>query len=240
MESVAGNRLMTNRLRESLLLQPSDITPSQGGWEVVGVLNPAVARVGDDLVMLARVAERPSEKRCGLTALPRWKSNGEATVDWIGDGALRELDARVVALKSTGDLRLTSVSHLQVLRRSSQAKDNWGNDHWNSEVLVLPEGESEEFGIEDPRITKIDDTYWITYVAVSKLGAVTALMSSTDMVTFKRHGIIFPCENKDVVLFPQTARRRICGIAPSESKFAFQSATNLDRPFARLDSLGAS
>ena len=69
--------------------------------------------------------------------------------------------------------------------------------------VFLPDSEIEEFGIEDPRITKIDQTYWITYVAVSRHGAATALASSDDMVTFKRHGLIFCPENKDVVLFPQ-------------------------------------
>lgn len=192
------------RIRESLLLQPSDINPSHVGWQVVGVLNPGVAIVDNDLVMLARVAQRPAQDRTGMTALPRWGSYGELLVDWVGNHDLQALDARVVAIKRTADLRLTSVSHLQVLRRCRDTSGDGRLDHWKAETLVLPEGESEAYGIEDPRITKIGDTYWITYVAVSKFGALTSLMSSTDMVTFHRHGIIFPSENKDVVLFPQT------------------------------------
>jgi len=190
---------MSKRLRESLLLRPSDIRPSQPGWEVVGVLNPAVVETADDLVMLARVAERPGEKRAGLTALPRWHRDGEVAVDWLDDECLQPIDARVVAMKKNGSLRLTSVSHLQVLRQSIKTGGSW-----TATASLLPETEYEEYGIEDPRITKIEDTYWITYVAVSKFGALTALMSSTDLVKFERHGIIFPCENKDVVLFPQT------------------------------------
>jgi beta-1,2-mannobiose phosphorylase / 1,2-beta-oligomannan phosphorylase len=189
---------VTKRLSTSLLVQPSDISPSQVGWEVVGVLNPAVTIVGDVLVMMARVAQRPLEQRVGLTPLPRWGDRGRVTVDWLADHALCEVDARVVSMKENGDLRLTSVSHFQILRRSSTS-----TGPWMAFDVILPETSYEEFGIEDPRITKIADTYWITYVAVSRLGALTALMSSLDMVSFKRHGIIFPCENKDVVLFPQ-------------------------------------
>ena len=101
------------------------------------------------------------------------------------------------SLENSGDLRLTSVSHFQVFRQSTL-----GSEAWEFVDVLLPEGSWEEYGIEDPRITKIDDTYWITYVAVSRSGAATALMSSTDLVTFQRHGIIFASENKDVVLFP--------------------------------------
>jgi len=189
---------MITRLSDSLLLQPRDIDPFQSTWEVTGVFNPAVAKVGDKLVMLVRVAERPAEIRAGWTALPYWSSIGETAVDWMRNEDLHPNDARVVELKASGDLRLTSVSHFHLLHQSTP-----GSGAWESAGVLLPEGCTEEYGIEDPRITRIDDTYWITYVAVSRLGAATALMSSTDLVTFQRHGIIFPSENKDVVLFPE-------------------------------------
>jgi predicted GH43/DUF377 family glycosyl hydrolase len=66
-----------------------------------------------------------------------------------------------------------------------------------------PANEYEEFGVEDPRITRIGDVFYFTYVAVSRHGAATALASTKDFRTFERHGIIFCPENKDVVLFPE-------------------------------------
>ncbi len=188
---------MTCRTRSTLLCQPSDISPSQVDWEVVGVFNPAVVAVGDELVMLARVAERPTERHDGQMPLPRWL-NGRLVSDWVVDAEVMHVDARVVMMKDTKALRLTSVSHFQVFRQSSTSDTPWA-----ASATVVPEEVYEEFGIEDPRISKIDGIYWITYVAVSRQGALTALMSSPDMIQFKRHGIIFPCENKDVVLFPQ-------------------------------------
>lgn len=188
-----------------VLLRPADVKPSQRDVEVIGVFNPAVAMIGDTTVMLARVAERPIARRRGWTALPRWNVSVDApstiAVDWFGDQELSPVDARVVRIDKTRGLRLTSISHLQIFR-SVDAK------LWETVSLVLPESilpETiwEEFGIEDPRITKIDDVFWITYVAVSRWGAATALMSSVDLITFKRHGIIFASENKDVVLFPE-------------------------------------
>lgn len=190
---------MIARLSNSLLLEPRDVPPSKCGWEVVGVFNPAVAMIGDDLVMLARVAECPIERRSGWVAIPRWSCDGEAEFDWVREHELTSVDARVVAINSNASLRLTSISHFCVLRQSTT-----GIKDWQIVGSVLPEGPLEEFGIEDARITKIDDTYWITYVAVSQSGVATALMSTTDFVNFKRSGIIFPCENKDVILFPRT------------------------------------
>ena len=188
---------MIARRSTSLLLEPNNIQPSDCESEVIGVFNPAVAQIGNELYMLARVAERPAERRAGWTALPRWSSPGKSEPNWVRDEDIIPTDARVVAITGSGDLRLTSVSHLQLFRST-----DGDGERWEFVAAILPEGSWEEFGIEDPRITAIDNTYWITYVAVSRSGAATALMSTTDFATFHRHGIIFASENKDVVLFP--------------------------------------
>lgn len=47
------------RLAENPLLTPADVTPSLPGLEVVSVFNAAAARVGDEIILLLRVAERP-------------------------------------------------------------------------------------------------------------------------------------------------------------------------------------
>lgn len=189
------------RYRESLLLSPADIQPTQADWEVIGAFNPAVTMTDNGPVMLARIAERPSSKRTGMTALPRFSAAGLHEIDWIDDSELQPIDARVVRLKSSGKLRLTSVSYFGVFRQRAGV-----DSAWEASTQILPVGDLEEFGIEDPRITQIDNTYWITYVTVSQSGALTQLISSVDMVNFRRHGVIFPCENKDVVLFPEMLR----------------------------------
>lgn len=45
-------------------------------------------------------------------------------------------------------------------------------------------------GVEDPRITKIDDTYYIVYVISSFCWDRLALASTKDFKTFKKHGLI--------------------------------------------------
>ncbi len=65
--------------------------------------------------------------------------------------------------------------------------------------LALYEG----YSVEDPRITRIGDVYYITYVCYGPLMCVTALARTTDFRTFEKLGLITLPENKDVVLFPE-------------------------------------
>lgn len=58
--------------------------------------------------------------------------------------------------------------------------------------LLIPRFESESQGIEDPRIVKIDDLYYLTYTAYNSINALGSLATSTDLKTFTRHGIIVP------------------------------------------------
>jgi predicted GH43/DUF377 family glycosyl hydrolase len=51
---------VAHRLKANPLLSPADFTPSQPGFEVISTINPGVAQVGDETVLLVRVAERPS------------------------------------------------------------------------------------------------------------------------------------------------------------------------------------
>ncbi|MGB6043068.1 MAG: glycoside hydrolase family 130 protein [Pirellulales bacterium] len=189
---------MARRLFEKLLIRPEDLRPSRDDYEVIGAFNPGVAVVGDEIVLLVRVVEQARERREGRTSLPRWDPDVGPTVEWIKDEELQVIDPRMVRRRQDGLLRLTFLSHLRVIRsRDGRSVDSVDGARFE------PLAEWEEFGVEDPRITRIGDTFYVTYVAVSRHGAVTALASTTDFETFRRHGIIFPPDNKDVVLFPE-------------------------------------
>ena len=58
--------------------------------------------------------------------------------------------------------------------------------------LVFPQFDYESHGIEDPRITKIDDLYYLTYTAYDGVNALGALATSTDLIHFEKQGIIVP------------------------------------------------
>ena len=58
--------------------------------------------------------------------------------------------------------------------------------------LITRDFDYEKRGVEDPRIVKIDDTYYITYTAYDGINAMGALATSKDLLHFEKHGIITP------------------------------------------------
>lgn len=66
----------------------------------------------------------------------------------------------------------------------------------------------EERGIEDPRITRLDDAYYILYTAYSMHGTRVGLAKTHDFSTFERIALISQPENKDAVLFPRKVKGR--------------------------------
>ncbi|OGH69698.1 MAG: hypothetical protein A2754_01845 [Candidatus Magasanikbacteria bacterium RIFCSPHIGHO2_01_FULL_47_8] len=58
--------------------------------------------------------------------------------------------------------------------------------------MMNREFDYESQGVEDPRITKLDDKLYMTYVAHDGKNAVTAYAVSTDFKTFAKRGIITP------------------------------------------------
>jgi predicted GH43/DUF377 family glycosyl hydrolase len=64
-------------------------------------------------------------------------------------------------------------------------------DRWEKPVMV-PEFDYESKGVEDPRIVKIGDTYYMSYTAYDGTNARGALATSKDLIHFKKKGIIVP------------------------------------------------
>jgi len=58
--------------------------------------------------------------------------------------------------------------------------------------LIIPQLDYESHGIEDPRIAKIDDIYYMTFTAYDGLNAQGELATSKDLIHFERQGIIVP------------------------------------------------
>ncbi len=190
------------------LLRPGDVLPSQNNLEVVGVFNPAVAVVDGETVLLIRVAEGPIKTRAGQVGLPRWDlENGRVVVDWVSEEDVWREDTRSVRFKRDGTVRLTFASHLCLARSGS------GRTIEQVETTrFLPASPLEEYGVEDPRVTRIGDTCQITYVGVSRHGPTTMLASTRDFRSFQRHGAIFCPDNKDVVLFPEKINGRFVAL----------------------------
>ncbi|KKU52703.1 MAG: hypothetical protein A3A32_03405 [Candidatus Wildermuthbacteria bacterium RIFCSPLOWO2_01_FULL_48_35] len=78
--------------------------------------------------------------------------------------------------------------------------------------LISPDTDYDRFGCEDPRITKFDDTFYITYTAIDapledknkRSNIRIALATTKDFVSVQKHGIIGPpTTSKAAALFPE-------------------------------------
>lgn len=187
------------RAAENPIIAPRDVPPSLDGFEVVGVFNAGVARYRDEVVLLLRVAERPvqADPDVVLTAFLDRAQGRIVTAPFARSDPDNDFsDPRLIARANR--TYLTSISHLR-LARSRNGVHFIIDEH----PAIAATETYERFGIEDPRITQIGETYYVTYVAVSPLGVTTALASTKDFAFFQRHGVIFAPENKDVALFPE-------------------------------------
>jgi predicted GH43/DUF377 family glycosyl hydrolase len=68
---------------------------------------------------------------------------------------------------------------------------------------IFGQGMLETFGIEDCRVSLIDDIYHLTYTQVSESGVGVGLMRTRDWQHFDRAGMILPPHNKDCALFEE-------------------------------------
>lgn len=89
------------------------------------------------------------------------------------------------------------------------AKSNDGYDFKVDEKPCLtPECHGEyfqyvEWGIEDPRITKFEDEFFVTYTGYSKYMPLVMLAKTKDFSTFEIVGPITEPSNKDCCIFPE-------------------------------------
>jgi len=62
----------------------------------------------------------------------------------------------------------------------------------SKDPVFYPENSNEFQGVEDPRLIKIDDTFYLTYTAYDGINAFGAYAISKDLKKFERKGIITP------------------------------------------------
>jgi beta-1,2-mannobiose phosphorylase / 1,2-beta-oligomannan phosphorylase len=192
------------RYEENPLVTPADVKPHRPDFEVIGAFNAGVAKFNDEIIMLLRVAERPISDDPNIVKSPIYNSETnelEILEFSLNDPTYDFSDPRVIRKDgdTTGFDYLTSLAYLRIARSKDGGHHFTIDDH----PFVYPSNELETFGIEDPRITKIEDTYYIYFSAVSPVGVGESMVSTKDFITTEHHGMIFAPENKDVLIFPE-------------------------------------
>lgn len=185
---------IANRFNENPILRPEDIRPSHEGLKVECLLNPGAFRFQNKTWLLLRVAERPVQKE-NFISFPVLENGKIRILEFDKNSPeVDTSDTRRIIHK--GIVYLTTLSHLRL------ASSNDGiNFTENAHLPLSGKGPEESYGIEDCRVTQIGKTYYLTYTAVSENGYGVGMMSTSDWSSFHRHGIIFPCANKDCAIF---------------------------------------
>lgn len=191
---------MFTRHPKNPLISPGDVLPSHPDFEVIGTFNAGVTTYQDETLLLVRVAERPISPSPEIILCPYLEEDGGLALHAIkrDDPDYDTNDPRAVRNNKTGDMWLTSISHLR-LARSRDGVDFTVADH----AWLEGEPPYEAFGVEDARITEIEGRYYVNYTAVSPFGIATALVSTADFRSITRHGLIFAPSNRDVAIFPE-------------------------------------
>jgi predicted GH43/DUF377 family glycosyl hydrolase len=110
------------------------------------------------------------------------------------------VDGETVLLCRVEDRR--GISHLTVAR-SSDGVTGWRVD---PTPLIAPDqhGYASQFGVEDPRITRVDELggWLIAYTAYGPAGPCVALAVTADFRTVEYIGVTMPPEDKNAALLP--------------------------------------
>ncbi|MDD3787329.1 MAG: glycoside hydrolase family 130 protein [Petrimonas sp.] len=189
---------IARRYNENPLLHPSDFRPGIKGMEITCLLNPGVFRMNGKTWLLMRVAERPKQLDQKIS-FPVYNEEGKIEV-LIFDKTDPQLDAsdpRVIKYK--GQNYLTTLSYLRLVCSDDGI-------HFREDPAYPPvfgEGMLESFGIEDCRVTTMEDGFFLTYTMVSPMAVGVGLIITDDFKTYERKGMIFPPHNKDCAIFEE-------------------------------------
>lgn len=219
---------MISKYQMNPIVTPADVKPSTDNYRVQGAFNPGATIFGDEVLLLLRVAETCEPKE-GYIRIPTYRfddghSRPDVTEFKALDPDVKLRDTRGVVYK--GREYLSTISHIRIAR----SKDGL---HFavDEKPFISPVDETEEYGVEDARVTFIDGKYYITYTAVSQDSWATALAVTEDFKNIERKGLVFYPENKDVVIFPEKVSGRYVALhRPNNSGFGKPSIWYAESP----------
>lgn len=218
---------------DQLVFRPADIDLSFSPLRkdiseptfVLGAFNPGLTRLpNNNLLIMVRVAEALKEPVVdGMIRSIRWSVNGYQ----LDPYPLNEVDTddpRKFNIKSdlpAPILALTSISWLLPVELTS---DGLSVVKIHYDKIISPHRNSEEYGIEDARISRIDDKYYMTTCTVSSERQATSLYSSKDGLNYHFEGIILDHQNKDMLLFEGKVGNKYFALTRPLGSLYFQTA----------------
>lgn len=169
---------------------------------VLGVFNPAMTRLANgNLLLMVRVAEALRQPIFDgkVHAIRRDETQGYVLDGWPVERA-DTADPRKFTLHGDGwkIMALTSLSWLLPVEMSP---DGLHISEIHYDRAIAPAGNWQCYGVEDARISKVGDRYWMTTCSVSPERHSTTLYSSADALDWTFEGIVLDHQNKDMLIF---------------------------------------
>jgi predicted GH43/DUF377 family glycosyl hydrolase len=213
---------MIKILKDKLLLSKENIKSYSREFEVLGVLNPAAMRLHNGKILLyVRVIEKLKKtKDSKYFFSPRFagKKDLRLKIDKFRKSSVEDHTDFDFTFKN-GLKRLTYFSHL---RRVVLDESGFRVLKIDKKPSFYGLSSDSELGVEDPRIIKMGEHYYMTYVGLTRNeGVSTNLAVSKDCLNWERKGIIFGEQDKDTVLFPEKINEEYVAFDRPEGGFQF-------------------
>ncbi len=196
---------------DRLMVVPDDIDLSRSPLAghlpaetyVLGAFNPGMARLANgNLMLMVRIAEALRTPIFdGHVHAIRWDvEQVRATLDaWPLDQA-DTADPRKILLRGGGwpIIALTSLSWLLPVELSPDGLERIAIHY---DRAIAPRYSFQCYGIEDARISRVDDQFLMTTCSVSPERQATTLYSSADAINWAFEDIVLDHQNKDMLIF---------------------------------------
>jgi predicted GH43/DUF377 family glycosyl hydrolase len=168
---------------------------------VLGAFNPGLTRLPNgNLLLVVRVAEALSEPVVdGHVRAIRWTPAGYV-LDRFQLDAVNMSDPRQFSLRR-GPHRLLGLTSLSWLLPVELTPDGATVIAVHYEHAIEPSASFQEYGVEDARISKVDERWYMTTCSVSAERHCSTLYVSDDGLRYTLLGIVLDHQNKDMILF---------------------------------------
>ena len=194
---------------DRLVFTPNDVdlsrSPLAGKIDaetyVLGAFNPGMTRLPNgNLLLMVRVAEalrHPIRDR-HIHAV-RWDDGGYVLDAWQLD-FVDTADPRKFMMRGGGwrVMALTSLSWLLPVELSA---DGLSVVAVHYDRAIAPAASYQCYGVEDARISKVGDRWYMTTCSVSPERHCTTLYTSDDALDWRLEGIVLDHQNKDMLIF---------------------------------------
>jgi predicted GH43/DUF377 family glycosyl hydrolase len=205
----AGTRFAVDRLVLTPPMIDLSRSPLAGQFDaetfVLGAFNPGMTRLANgNLLLMVRIAEALRQPIFdGEIHAIRWESDDSGD-RYVLDGWPLDLvdtaDPRKFKLHG-GGWKIMALTSLSWLLPVEVTPDGLEIVAIHYDRAVAPTGSWQCYGIEDARISRVGDRYWMTTCSVSPERHSTTLYSSDDALDWTFEGIVLDHQNKDMLIF---------------------------------------